>query len=121
MNKQNKNSVIVRNGTAEFLTFAYQSNGDGVEVRVQDGTIWLSQKNMGALFDTTPENILTHLKNIFKSEELREDSVAKEYLATASDGKNYRIRHYSLDAIIAVGYRVNSRMAAPTTRGSAWG
>jgi hypothetical protein len=93
----------IRNSTAEFLTFAYQSKGDGVGVRVQDGTIWLSQKNMGLLFETTPENILIHLKNIFKSEELKEDSVAKDYLATATDGKNYRITHYSLDAIVDIG------------------
>ena len=103
--------LVVRNSTAEFLTFAYQTKGDGVEVRVQEGTIWLSQKNMWLLFDTTPENVLTHLKKIFAEEELAENSVAKFYLATASDGKNYNIKHYNLDAIIAVGYRVNSRRA----------
>ena len=103
--------LVIRNSTAEFLTFAYQAKGDGVEVRVQEGTIWLSQKNMGLLFDTTPENVLTHLKKIFAEEELAENSVAKFYLATASDGKNYNIKHYNLDAIIAVGYRVNSKRA----------
>ena len=102
---------VIRNSTAEFLTFAYQSRGDGVEVRVQEGTIWLSQKNMGLLFDTTPENVLIHLKKIFAEEELAENSVAKFYLATATDGKNYNIKHYNLDAIIAVGYRVNSKRA----------
>jgi hypothetical protein len=57
MDKSNKNNKLqIRNSTAEFLTFAYQSKGDGVEVRVQDGTIWLSQKNMGLLFETTTEN-----------------------------------------------------------------
>jgi len=104
-------SLAIRNSTAEFLTFAYQSQGDGVEVRVQDGTIWLSQKNMGLLFDTTPENVLMHLKNIFRDNELGENSVTKDYLATASDGKTYNIKHYNLDAIIAVGYRVNSKRA----------
>jgi hypothetical protein len=54
--KKSTNSVRIRNSTAEFLTFAYQTGGDGVEVRVEDGTIWLSQKNMGLLFETTPEN-----------------------------------------------------------------
>jgi len=109
--KKSPNSVRIRNSTAEFLTFAYQTGGDGVEVRVQDGTIWLSQKNMGQIFETTPENVLMHLKNIFAGEELAEDSVAKVFLATAADGKNYKIKHYNLDAIIAVGYRVNSERA----------
>jgi len=109
--KQSLNSVRLRNSTAEFLTFAYQTGGDGVEVRVQNGTIWLSQKNIGQVFETTPENVLMHLKNIFAGEELAEDSVAKVFLATAADGKNYRIKHYNLDAIIAVGYRVNSKRA----------
>jgi len=109
--KPSPNSVRIRNSTAEFLTFAYQTGGDGVEVRVQDGMIWLSQKNMGQLFATTPENVLMHLKNIFAEKELAEDSVAKVFLATESDGKNYRIKHYHLDAIIAVGYRVNSKRA----------
>jgi hypothetical protein len=109
--KKSPNSLRLRNSTAEFLTFAYQTGGDGVEVRVQEGTIWLSQKNMGLLFETTPENVLTHLKNIFADNELAEDSVAKVFLATAADGKNYRIKHYNLDAIIAVGYRVNSKRA----------
>lgn len=109
--KRSPNSVRIRNSTAEFLTFAYQTGGDGVEVRVQDGTIWLSQKNIGLLFETTPENVLMHLKNIFAEKELAEDSVAKVFLATAADGKNYQIKHYHLDAIIAVGYRVNSKRA----------
>jgi hypothetical protein len=80
--KNSTNSVRIRNGTVEFLTFAYQTGGDGVEVRVQDGTIWLSQKNTGLLFETTPENVSMHLKNIFAAEELAEDSVAKVFLAT---------------------------------------
>jgi len=106
-----KKNLQLRNSTAEFLIFSYQTGGDGVEVRVQDGTVWLSQKSMGSLFDTTPENILMHLKNIFKDEELTADSVAKIFLATAADGKNYQTKHYNLDAIIAVGYRVNSKRA----------
>ena len=83
--KKSPNSVRLRNSTAEFLTFAYQTGGDGVEVRVQDSTIWLSQKNMGRLFETTPENVLMHLKNIFAEKELAEDSVAKFFLATAKE------------------------------------
>ena len=112
MNGKGKNNKLqIRNSTAEFLTFAYQSKGDGIEVRVQDGTIWLSQKNMGALFDTSIDNIGLHLKNIFNDSELSEISVTEVFSATASDGKNYQVKHYNLDAIIAVGYRVNSKRA----------
>ena len=109
--KKSPNSVRIRNSTAEFLTFAYQTGGDGVEVRVQDGTIWLSQKNMGELFTTSSDNIGLHLKNIFKEGELNAESVTEEFSVTATDGKNYTVRHYNLDAIIAVGYRVNSSRA----------
>ena len=112
--KKSANSVRLRNSTAEFLTFAYQTGGDGVEVRVQDGTIWLSQKNLGLLFETTPENVLVHLKNIYAENELPEAATAKEYLAVQTEGKRQvqrSILHYNLDAIIAVGYRVNSKRA----------
>ena len=111
MSKQAKTKLQIRNSTAEFLTFAYQSQGDGVEVRVQNGTIWLSQKNMGLLFDTSTDNVGLHLKNIFKESELSEISVTEDFSVTASDGKNYQVKHYHLDAIIAVGYRVNSKRA----------
>ena len=109
--KKTPKSVRIRNSTAEFLTFAYQTGGDGVEVRVQDSTIWLSQKNMGELFTTSSDNIGLHLKNIFKEGELNAESVTEEFSVTATDGKNYTVRHYNLDAIIAVGYRVNSSRA----------
>jgi hypothetical protein len=109
--KKSPNSLRIRNSTAEFLTFAYQTGGDGVEVRVQDGTIWLSQKNMGELFMSSSDNIGLHLKNIFKDGELSAEAVAEEFSVTASDGKNYTVKHYNLDAIIAVGYRVNSKRA----------
>ena len=111
MNKKKPpKSLHIRNSTAEFLIFSYQTGGDGVKVRVQDGTIWLSQKQMGMLFDTSSDNIGLHLKNIFK-EELSSDSVTEEFSVTAADGKKYRVKHYNLDAIIAVGYRVNSKRA----------
>ena len=103
--------VRLRNSTAEFLTFAYQSGGDGVEVRVEQGTIWLSQKGMGLLFATTSDNIGLHLKNIWQEGELQADAVTEEFSVTATDGKTYRVKHYHLDAIIAVGYRVNSARA----------
>lgn len=112
--KKSPNSARIRNSAAEFLTFAYQTGGDGVEVRVQNGTIWLSQKSLGQLFETTPENVLMHLKNIYGENELLESATAKEFLAVQTEGKRQvqrSIPHYNLDAIIAVGYRVNSKRA----------
>ncbi len=109
--KRSTQGVRMRNSTAEFLTFAYQTGGDGVEVRVEAGTIWLSQRHMGELFSTSSDNIGLHLKNIIKEGELVAEAVTEEFSVTATDGKNYRVKHYNLDAIIAVGYRVNSKRA----------
>ena len=100
----------IRNSTAEFLIFATQNESDTIEVRFEKETLWLSQKWMAKLFDCTTDNISLHLKNIFASGELEPNSVAEDFSATAADGKTYRIKHYNLDAIIAVGYRVNSRL-----------
>ena len=104
-------TLQIRNSTAEFLIFSKQAGENGIEVRVQDGTIWLSQKLIAALFDCTPENITMHLKNIFAEKEMNEISVTKDFLVTATDGKNYKTKHYNLEAIIAVGYRINSKRA----------
>ena len=106
-----KKPLQIRNSTAEFLIFTNQAKEDGIEVRVQDETIWLSQKLMGVLFDCSTDNISLHLKNIFKENELEENSVTEKFSITASDGKIYKTKHYNLDAIIAVGYRVNSKRA----------
>ena len=104
-------TLQIRNSTAEFLIFTKQAGESGIEVRVQDGTIWLSQKLMAALFDCSADNISLHLKNIFAEGELDEISVTEDFSVTATDSKNYRTKHYSLDAIIAVGYRINSKRA----------
>ncbi len=101
----------IRNSTAEFLIFSNQKGQDGIEVRFENETIWLSQKLMAVLFDCSSDNISLHLKNIFKSGELDKNSVVEEFSVTASDGKNYKTKHYNLDAIISVGYRVNSKRA----------
>ena len=106
-----KKKLQIRNSTAEFLIFTNQAKEDGIEVRVQNETIWLSQKLMGVLFDCSTDNISLHLKNIFKANELDESSVTEEFSVTASDGKTYRTKHYNLDAIISVGYRVNTGRA----------
>ncbi|MDR2206846.1 MAG: virulence RhuM family protein [Flavobacteriaceae bacterium] len=85
------------------------SNGEiQIEVRFENETIWLTQKLMATLFDCSSDNVSLHLKNIFKSKELDENSVVEEFSVTASDGKKYKTKHYNLDAIISVGYRVNT-------------
>ena len=104
-------TLQIRNSTAEFLIFTKQAGENGIEVRVQDGTIWLSQKIMAALFDCTTDNISLHLKNVFLEGELNEFSVTEDFSVTASDGKIYKTKHYNLDAIIAVGYRINTKRA----------
>jgi len=94
------------------ILFYTSSKGDiKIEVFFQDETVWLTINRMAELFNTTKQNISLHLKNIFKENELNENSVVKESLTTASDGKQYQIKYYNLDAIIAVGYRVNSKKA----------
>ena len=105
------NKLQIRNSTAEFLIFTHQNQSDGIEVRFQNEMIWLTQRLMAKLFDCSTDNISLHLKNIFAEGELNENSVAEDFSVTASDGKNYRTKHYNLDAIIAVGYRVNSKRA----------
>ncbi len=105
------NKFEIRNSTAEFLIFQIEGNEDGVQVVYHNESVWCTQKAMAQLFDCSTDNIGLHLKNIFKSGELQEDSVTEKFSATASDGKNYLTKFYNLDAIISVGYRVNSTRA----------
>lgn len=98
----------IRNSTAEFLLFILEGKENGIQVLYKDETIWATQKTMAQLFDCSSDNIGLHLKNIFASGELVKDSVTEKNSATASDGKNYQTMFYNLDAIISVGYRVNS-------------
>ncbi|WP_324250086.1 virulence RhuM family protein [Schaalia turicensis] len=93
--------------SSQFLVFTSEANGT-IEVRYEDGTIWLTQKLMAQLFGVDVRTISEHLRNIFRSHELNEDSVIRKFRITAVDGKAYSTQHYSLDAIISVGYRVNS-------------
>lgn len=101
----------IRNSTAEFLIFTNQMKEGGIEVMVKDETVWLSQKLIALLFDVNRTVITKHLKNIFDTYELEEDSVCAFFAHTAEDGKNYNTKYYNLDAIISVGYRVNSKRA----------
>ena len=103
-----ENRKEIRNSTAEFLIFQIEGKEQGVEVFYKDKTVWCTQKAMGMLFDCSTDNIGLHLKNIFASGELEKDSVTEKISATASDGKKYMTQFYSLDAVISVGYRVNS-------------
>jgi len=101
----------IRNSTAEFLIFTRQSGEDGIEVRVADETVWLTQKLIGILFEKGRSTITEHLNNIFQTKELEEEAVCRDFRHTAEDGKDYTTRFYNLDAIIAVGFRVNSARA----------
>jgi len=109
----NDKRLTIRNSTAEFLIFTRQAGEDGIEVRYQDESVWLTQKLMAALFGVSIPTVNQHLKNIFANNELQADSVIRNFLITATDGKNYNTQFYNLDAIISVGYRVKSRRARP--------
>lgn len=112
MNMEESNNgskkLQIRNSTAEFLIFQIENKEEGIEVLYQDDTLWLTQDAIALLFDKGRSTIAEHLQNIFQSQELQEDSVCRKFRRTASDGKNYAIKYYNLDAIISVGYRVNS-------------
>ena len=102
------NRKEIRNSTAEFLIFQIEGKEQGVEVYYKDNTVWCTQKAMAVLFDVGIPAISKHLKNIFDEGELIENRVISKMETTASDGKNYQTKYYSLDAVISVGYRVNS-------------
>ena len=100
--------------SAEHNDIIFYNSAEGdvkIEVIYNNETFWLSQKRMTDLFGCSVDNISLHIKNIFKDKELDSNSVTEEFSATAADGKNYKTKFYNLDAIIAVGYRVNSYQA----------
>lgn len=103
-----KNNIKNNSNSGEIIIYEGADGAPRIEVRVEGETVWLSQKQMAELFDCSVDNVSLHMKNIFKDGELNENSVAEEYSTTASDGKNYFVKHYNLDAIISVGYRINS-------------
>lgn len=94
-------NVLVRNSTAEFLTFIAEGKEEGIQVLYKNESIWATQKAMSMLFGCSSDNIGLHLKNIFKSGELEEGSVTEKISATAADGKMYMTKFYNLDAIIS--------------------
>jgi hypothetical protein len=96
---------------SEIILYTTPQGDIKIEVFLQDETVWLTQRAMGELFGVETNTINYHLKEIFKSKELEEDSVIRKIRITASDGKKYLTNFYNLDAIISVGYRVNSHQA----------
>lgn len=103
-------TLQIRNSTVEFLIFTKQNKERTIEVIVDDESVWLSQKLIAELFDTTRNNVTMHLNNILEHE-LDRNSVCKDFLHTAEDGKKYKTKYYNLDAVIAVGFKVNSKRA----------
>ncbi len=111
--------LIIRNSTAEFLIFENQNHGDGIEVRYQDGTLWLTQKMLCLLFDVEKSTLSEHLSNIYLSGELEEESTVRKFRTVQQEGNRQVSRmliHYNLDAVISVGYRVNSIRATQFRR-----
>jgi len=97
--------------TSQLLIYQSEDGVTRLEVQLQDETVWLSQKHMAELFQTSKQNIGQHLKNIFTEGELSENAVVKNFFTTAADGKKYQTKFYNLDAIISVGYRIKSHVA----------
>ena len=111
MVEKKNNKLQIRNSTVDFLVFTKDAHEDGIEVRVQDHDVWLTQKAIGQLFDVDRSVVTKHLKNIYESGELSEDATCANFAQVADNGKTYQYKFYSLSAIIAVGYRVNSGRA----------
>ena len=104
----------IRNSTAEFLIFAMQGDAEGIEVRLEDDTVWLTQQMLAELYGTTKQNISLHILNIYEEEELSREATVKDFLTVRNEGArkvSRRLEYYNLDVIIAVGYRVNSKRA----------
>lgn len=113
MNNKKSYRISLRSPASEYLTYIASSGGDSenLEILYQDENIWLTQKMMAALYDVTVSAINQHIKTIFTDKELIPESVIKEYLITAADGKKYKTKHYNLQLIIAVGFKVNNERA----------
>ena len=106
-----ENKIQIRNSTVDFLVFTRDAGDDGIEVRVQDGDVWLTQKSLGDLFDVDRSVIAKHLKNIYDTGEMSENSTCAKFAQVADNGKMFNYKFYNLSAIMAVGYRVNSDKA----------
>ena len=92
----------------QLILYTSEDGRSQIQLHAEEGTVWLSQLEMAELFQTSKQNVAKHLKAIFADQELSEEAVVNHWFTTAADGKNYRVAHYNLDAILAVGYRVRS-------------
>lgn len=116
--KNNKN-LMIRSSSAEFLIFERQTHDKGIQVRFEDGDLWLTQKSISELYDCSIDNVSLHLKNIYKTFELDKDSTIEEFSIVQKEGNRdvtRNIKYYNLDAVISVGYRVNSDKAVQFRR-----
>lgn len=113
MAEKNKKDVTIRSSAAEYLTYVASvgDSAESIEMRYEDENIWLTQKMLAALYDVDVRTINYHLKKIFDDAELQEEAVIRIFRITASDGKSYNTKHYNLNAIIAVGFKVNNQRA----------
>ena len=113
MAKKNTKEITIRSSAAEYLTLIAATGDDknSVEVRYEDENIWITQKMLAVLYEVETNTINYHIKKIFDDSELSEDSVIRNFRITASDGKSYDTKHYNLQMIIAVGFKVNSERA----------
>lgn len=111
--KKKKEEITIRSSAAEYLTYlaSVGDRQDSIEMRHEDENIWLTQKMMAVLYDVDVRTINYHVKKIFSDSELQEEAVIRKFRITASDGKTYNTNHYSLEMIIAVGFKVNSERA----------
>ena len=111
--KKKKDEITIRSSAAEYLTYVASvgDQQDSIEMRYEDENIWLTQKMMSTLYDVGTNTINYHIKKIFEDSELQENSVIRKFRITATDGKSYSTNHYSLEMIIAVGFKVNSERA----------
>ena len=108
------NNLVVRSSSAEFLIFERQTHDKGIQVRFENGDLWLTQKAMSELYDCTTDNISLHLKNIYNDYELNKNSTTEEFSVVQKEGNREvkrNILYYNLDAVISVGYIVNSDKA----------
>ena len=108
------NNLVIRSSSAEFLIFERQTHDKGIQVRFENGDLWLTQKAMSELYDCTTDNISLHLKNIYNDYELNKNSTTEEFSVVQKEGNREvkrNILYYNLDAVISVGYRVNSDKA----------
>ena len=111
MGDKNKEAEDAAHPHGQILVYAAEDGRLKIDVRLENESVWLTQAHLAELFQTTVPNISMHLRNIFEEGELPRDSIFKEFLTTAADGKKYATKFYNLDAIISVGYRIKSVVA----------